>query len=540
MKKMMTGVAAITMMFATACSNEEIVKVDDSQEVFTVTATKGIDSRLEMKDGSLVWSDGDKLYVFGEGVDGFLTLISGAGTKTGTFVGRISGSAANLTNAVFGDDVKVEGGKVKISLENQSTEECDAPMDGRFSADKGSISLTPLCGIEKMKLNVTPTDGQMTIKGSGVAGMEFVNGEWRTLMGENLITIAGVEANESFYIPFFTQDEETPLTVTVNEASYTYISNIQEKQQRGTDLELNLANNELKDESGNTGITTVSSLDALNEALEDGAEQIALNADITSSAIITISSDVVLYGNGHTLTSKAGRAINVGQSGEGDFNVTIKDLIINASGERGINVIQGSHNVTLENVTATAANYTVNVAGSAPNSKVTINESGLTGLNVVNIAAIGTTMEINNTILTCNDKNESENYAAIAINPKDGSNSKVTVNGGVINVEGASVAGKHPGSSNIFINGTTGNNEIKVLVCYIDYGDNYNYSFATLEEAFKIVKDNENITLCGNITVTKPISHDGKIDIDRNGYTIIGVENITLTNGNIINSKDNN
>ena len=142
MKKMMTGVAAITMMFATACSNEEIVKVDDSQEVFTVTATKGIDSRLEMKDGSLVWSDGDKLYVFGEGVDGFLTLISGAGTKTGTFVGRISGSAANLTNAVFGDDVKVEGGKVKISLENQSTEECDAPMDGRFSADKGSISLT--------------------------------------------------------------------------------------------------------------------------------------------------------------------------------------------------------------------------------------------------------------------------------------------------------------------------------------------------------------------------------------------------------------
>ena len=88
----------------------------------------------------------------------------------------------------------------------------------------------------------------------------------------------------------------------------------------------------------------------------------------TASQIITIDKAITLDGNGHTLTSTAARAINV----SGADGATIKNLTVTTTGERAINVIQNATNLTLDNVTATAANYAVNLAGSAANAKVTV------------------------------------------------------------------------------------------------------------------------------------------------------------------------
>ena len=98
-------------------------------------------------------------------------------------------------------------------------------------------------------------------------------------------------------------------------------------------------------------------------------ETVTLLRDVTLSEILVINKSITLDGNGKTLTSSAGRAINV----TGANGVTIKNLTIKASGERAINIIQNSTNVTIDNVTAVAGNYTVNVATSAPNAIVKIN-----------------------------------------------------------------------------------------------------------------------------------------------------------------------
>ena len=71
-----------------------------------------------------------------------------------------------------------------------------------------------------------------------------------------------------------------------------------------------------------------------------------------------------------------------------------------AAGQRAINVIQKSVNLTIDKVTATAANYAVNVASSSVGSTIAINNSDITGLNAVNIAGKNTNVTIENTNIT--------------------------------------------------------------------------------------------------------------------------------------------
>ena len=114
--------------------------------------------------------------------------------------------------------------------------------------------------------------------------------------------------------------------------------------------------------------TKVDTADELKAAVANGGN-IQLAADIALSEILVINNDnTAIYGMGYKLTSTAARAINV----SGANGVTIDGLTIVASGERAINVIQNATNVTIVGVTATAANYTVNVASSAPNAVVAI------------------------------------------------------------------------------------------------------------------------------------------------------------------------
>ena len=84
-------------------------------------------------------------------------------------------------------------------------------------------------------------------------------------------------------------------------------------------------------------------------------------------------------------------------------DVTIENLTVVCSGERAINIIQNATNVTIDNVTATAANYTVNVASSAKEAVVAIKNSTLTGLCTVNVTAPGANVTITNTEINCND-----------------------------------------------------------------------------------------------------------------------------------------
>lgn len=268
------------------------------------------------------------------------------------------------------------------------------------------------------------------------------------------------------------------------------------------------------------------------------AIEIKLTEDINNFDIYVLSSgkEITLNGNGHTLTSSAGRAINV----SGTEKATIKNLTINASGERAINIIQNSKEVIIDNVTATAANYTVNVASSAPGAKVTINNSTLNGLNVVNVASEGADVTVTNSIINCNDNNTTlgESYAALCLN-KDAINGKITAKDCTINVTEGSDSQKAKNGADggdVTIDGS--DDDVSVMVAAITYeGSNYYHAFETLDEAFDFAKStpNEKISLIRDIELNEEWTPVGTADepfsghFDGNNKTI---SNLIINSGN--------
>ena len=281
-----------------------------------------------------------------------------------------------------------------------------------------------------------------------------------------------------------------------------------------------------------TSADEINDLATLKAALSTGVKTITLTADIKGvSEIVVINNSVVLDGAGHTLTSTAARAINI----SGAEDVTIKNLTVEATGERAFNLIQKAKNVTLENVVAKSANYTVNVAGSAPNANVVINDSDLTGLNTVNIAAEGVQVNINNTTIKCADQTEIEGYAAIAVG-KEGVGVKVVVNGGEIIVNGDSCAGLVvPEDAEIVLNEVSGNNDILFPKYMIDYGNN-SYVIYSLSKAFETAEDGNTIKVIRDAVEEEVSVNTKNVILDLNGKTISGTDDNTSGNFYFINN----
>jgi len=273
--------------------------------------------------------------------------------------------------------------------------------------------------------------------------------------------------------------------------------------------------------------------EALAAAIAYNDNAVTLLKDVTLSNTVVINKAITLDGNGYTLTSTASRAINV----SGADGVTIENLTIVCSGERAINVIQNATNVTINNVTATASNYTVNVAASAPGAVVTISNSTLNGLCTVNVASEGADVTITDSTINCNDDNTTagESYAALNIN-KDATNAKITVTGSEINVADGSdsdVARISAVGGVITIDGSS--DLVKTVVAVITYpGSDYYYGFYTLEDAVKFAKAGDTITIFAGTykvpTMKAGVTYEGVGEVILEGTLSGTLENITLKN----------
>ena len=202
-----------------------------------------------------------------------------------------------------------------------------------------------------------------------------------------------------------------------------------------------------------------------------------LEEDISLGGILTINSPLTLDGGGKTITSSAGRAINVDVNG----SVTIKNVTIVANGERAINVIQKPVKLIIDNVDATSTNYTINISTSAGAANVDIDRCTLSGLCVVNNAGPGAKITVDNSIINCNDKNETvgESYAALSLN-KDAVNGSIVANKCTINVmEGSDSAKARNGADGglVTVDGST--EGVLVIVAAIEYdGSPYYHGFS--------------------------------------------------------------
>lgn len=283
-------------------------------------------------------------------------------------------------------------------------------------------------------------------------------------------------------------------------------------------------------EAGETVVkpaTPVATAAELVAAIAEG-DNVLLTQDINLDAVMVsrantyglfIEHDCVIDGAGYTITTNASRGIAV--SGAND--VVLKNFNLVASGERGIQVQGGAKKVTIENVTAVSANYTVSLPSSAGATNVTINNCDLKGLNTVNIGAPGAVVNINNTIIRSEDNNETENYSAIDVN-KDAVGATVNVNGGEI-----LVTGTHPntfgarvqatdGAINISTT-TKGNTTLANNYYAVVYGD-YWYGFETFEDAYAKAQAGETIVLTQDATIAEGLKVYNNVNFDLNGKTL--------------------
>lgn len=278
--------------------------------------------------------------------------------------------------------------------------------------------------------------------------------------------------------------------------------------------------------------------DTLAEAIAAAGEgdTVELLANVTVTSPIAIDKPLTLDGNSFKITATDTtvdcRAINVKTDGE----VKIENLTVEAYGERAINIIQKPVILTIANVIAIAKNYAINVAGSSVGSTVLVVDSNLTGASTVNISGSNTNVEIQNTIITCNDDKEAESYGAITIGSGI-SNVAVAVYGGEVVVTGdSSAAAIFNTSSTITFEGTIGVDKTMEIVAMIGLA-----GFETLAEAIGYANNGQTVTLIKDVTLDSMIQIKKAITLDLGGNKVTANcqkafeihANATIKNGTI-------
>ena len=269
--------------------------------------------------------------------------------------------------------------------------------------------------------------------------------------------------------------------------------------------------------------TAVATAAELQAAVERG-ENVVLTADVNLDELATkagaysgleITKDVVIDGNGYTATTTAVRAILV----LGAKNVTVKNLTLNApKSERGFQIQEDGQTLVLENVVATSANRTVNVTATSSNAKVTIKDCEITGLTPINVWGANHEVTVENTVVTCSDNTDTENYAAIY---NAAENTTIVVNGGKVVVNDDSFTyGIFEDTAAVVFNGTEGNLENCVNDSFAIYYGVDRYTFATFAEAIEAAQDGETIVLLQDVTETITVDVNKKITLDLNGKNI--------------------
>ena len=176
------------------------------------------------------------------------------------------------------------------------------------------------------------------------------------------------------------------------------------------------------------GTTYYATLPAAVEAAQAG-QTVTLLQNVELAAILTIDKAITLDGNNKTLTSTAGRAINV----DCDGTVNIQNLTIAGSTgcERGINIINQAGTTNLSSVKVyNVSYYAVHVATSAGAAKVNVKDSDLNAWAAIAVYGEGTNVYVENSTLvgTNTYTGESDDFATVAF----GSNATINVVGGTI------------------------------------------------------------------------------------------------------------
>lgn len=286
-----------------------------------------------------------------------------------------------------------------------------------------------------------------------------------------------------------------------------------------------------------SNVEEVSTLEELKSALSDTSiASIKLTGNLTTNETLTINRNIILNGDGNTLTyTGTNRAFQITGG-----TVVINDLTVDMSentpeGSRGINLYNGDTNlaidVTLNDVTINGYKaYAVNIGGGKDN-KLTINKSALTGYAAinVNVASVNHTIVVDGSTLNGKNHNNNYHFGTVVV---DGTNAhSLTITESHItteNLEGVTseyypvVVG-----ANCTYNVCEGI-DVAVRNVYEETGGLYHIGLASAIEV-----DDAKIKLLANIELENMIAiPSGKtVTLDLNGKTITGTDNATSSFG---------
>lgn len=299
------GIVLASLLTATSCQNEEIVSNEQQNGNYSLTVSSLVDSRTYVNDeGKVLWSEGDKMYVYGTNVSGVLTLSDGANSDKGTFTGFVFGNPDNLKWAVFGDDIKATANGVQFTISSVKGENSNSPMVG--SIINGDVQMEHLCGMVRITINDLPNNATVMLKGNDIAGTAEWNGTTEKLsvtsaFDEVTINVAG--GDQTIEIPVFATGTETDvdLTLSVNdkECSINAPVKIGSLSQKAI-----MVITCITDENGNvTGFsqaaTTEESLRQVLQSKDDATFQ--LGANITVTEKLTVANKATIDLNGFEL-----------------------------------------------------------------------------------------------------------------------------------------------------------------------------------------------------------------------------------------------
>ena len=111
----------MTVITFTAC-NDDMNETLATEGHFTVEASMEHGSRTALNDDNqtVVWSEGDKIYLFGGNSYATMSLDKGVGEMRGEFIGHLNGKTSELTTALY-PIPEVKDGKYTYELPAERT-----------------------------------------------------------------------------------------------------------------------------------------------------------------------------------------------------------------------------------------------------------------------------------------------------------------------------------------------------------------------------------------------------------------------------------
>ena len=202
MKKIYRSAAAAMMVFAAAsCQNEDIqVQQDIQGQEFILEATFGAPTRTTLEEATsgyqTVWSEDDQILVCSADgrSKGILTLSQGAGEKSGTFRGFVSGDASQIVHAIF--PVPKNG---VIDLSNVDAGEVDAPMTAGVSG--GNAAFTNACAMIKLNIVNIESDEVVKLTCDKLQNEVALLGGLFKIVQSDETSISGIASGEDFFVP---------------------------------------------------------------------------------------------------------------------------------------------------------------------------------------------------------------------------------------------------------------------------------------------------------------------------------------------------